>query len=93
MLKQVLFLSVCLLSGCELSQYDEVKNTALYQKESKENLVADQDLMARSSISPAISEFDLCLYEKKLDHTLDIGEDAAVEPSVIAQWKSDCEKT
>lgn len=93
MLKQVLFLSVCLLSGCELSQYDEVKNTALYQKESKENPVADEDLMARSLIAPAVSEFDLCLYEKKLDHTLDVGEDAVVEPSVIAQWQSDCEKT
>lgn len=93
MLKQVLFLSVCFLIGCELSQYDEVKNTALNQKESKENPVADDDLIPRSLISPSVSEFDLCLYEKKLDHTLDVGEDAVVEPSLIAQWKSDCEKT
>jgi hypothetical protein len=89
MLKPVLFLSVCfLVGGCELSQYDEVKNTALYQKEN-----TDDDLIARSSTSPSVNEFDLCLYEKKLDHTLDVGEDAIVEPSLIAQWKSDCEKT
>jgi hypothetical protein len=94
MLKQVLFLSVCfLVGGCELSQYDEVKNTALYQKENKKNSVADDDLIARSPISPPVNEFDLCLYEKKLDHTLDVGEDAVVEPSLIAAWKSDCEKT
>jgi hypothetical protein len=49
--------------------------------------------LARSPVSSAVNEFDLCLYEKKLDHTLDVGEDATVAPSIVAQWKTDCEKT
>ena len=93
MLKIIVLLSFSLLVGCELSQFDEVKNTAMLPKDSKDNLVIEDDLLSRSPVSSTTNEFDLCLYEKKLDHTLDVGEDAIVEPSIIAQWKTDCEKT
>jgi hypothetical protein len=93
MLKIFLLLSIGLLVGCELSQFDEVKNTAMYPQESKENPAIEDDLLARSPVSSAVNEFDLCLYEKKLDHTLDVGEDATVAPSIVAQWQTDCEKT
>jgi hypothetical protein len=93
MLKIIVLLTFSLLVGCELSSFEEVKNTAMLPKESKDNLVIEDDLLSRSPVASSINEFDLCLYEKKLDHTLDVGEDAIVEPSIIAQWKTDCEKT
>lgn len=93
MLKIIVLLSFSVLVGCEISQIDEVKNTAMYPQESKENPAIEDDLIARSPVSSAVNEFDLCLYEKKLDHTIDVGEDAIVEPSIVAQWKTDCEKT